>query len=182
MSRLYGQRYGGRTRPPAHRQERLTPATGRAHDPSNRRESLQWVCDAWYVMAQHPDLDWDLFAENAQRSRLALPLSITLDYLAREMGAPIPVGVLDRLYARAAQTDTVGRDVALFGARMGTRGTFRSLLQQSHAWHSYLDVLRWMLLPSPSYLRSTKQLYHPLLLPAYYLYRPLRYIARRTQQ
>ena len=145
------------------------------------RESLQWVCDAWYVLAQHPNLDWEHFAEHTQRCRLSLPLSIMLDYLVREMNAPVPAAVLDSLHARAAQTDTVGRDVALFGARMGTRGTFRSLLRRSSTWRSYLDVLRWMLFPSPSYLRYTRQRYHPLLLPAYYFYRPLRYTSRRTR-
>ena len=145
------------------------------------RESLQWACDAWYLLLRHPNLDWDVLLDASSRSRFALPLSVLLAYLARELQAPIPAFVIERLDACASRADAIERQVALLGARSAPRGTFRSLLRHSADWLTRAEIVKWMLLPSPQYLRSTGQLLTWWSLPGSYLMRPLRYLARRSK-
>jgi len=144
------------------------------------RESLRWVCDAWFLIERYPDLDWDVLFACAVRSHLALPLSVMLCYLAEGLRAPIPVAFLERLCREASQADTIERELALRGARVGSRGRFKSLLRMSDDWRTRVFVLKWLLFPSPRYLYSMHQLHSPWQLPFYYLSRPLRYVARRT--
>ncbi len=144
------------------------------------RESLQWVCDAWHIVTRHPDLNWEVFLDGAARSRLALPLSVLVAYLARKIDAPIPPSTVERLDVAAAQADAIEREAALLAARTGTRGTFRTLLRNTADWRARAVILKWMLLPSPRYLFSTGQLRSSWLLPIHYLWRPLRYLARRA--
>lgn len=56
---------------------------------SSSRHSLRWVSDAWFIIDRYPDLDWDLLFDCARRSRLDLPLSVMLRYLAETLDAPI---------------------------------------------------------------------------------------------
>ena len=144
------------------------------------RESLRWVCDAWFLIERYPDLDWDVLFACAVRSHLALPLSVMLCYLAEGLQAPIPVAFLERLCREASQADTIERELALRGARVGSRGRFKSLLRMSDDWRTRVFVLKWLLFPSPRYLYSMHQLHSPWQLPFSYLSRPLRYVARRT--
>jgi putative nucleotidyltransferase-like protein len=143
------------------------------------RESLHWVCDAWSLIKQYPDLDWDALLDCARRGHLVLPLSITLSYLAEELQAPLPSAFLERLSGVASRASTVEREVALRGARAGSRGRVTALLRLSTDWRSRVFVVKWILLPSPTYL-YTMQLVPPAgWLPFYYLSRPVRYMARR---
>lgn len=145
------------------------------------RESLRWVCDAWLLMTRYPNLDWDTLLDSAQRSHLALLLSVTLRYLAEELQAPIPSAFLDRLYMAASRASTIEREIALWGARAGTRGRFKTLLHLSDDWRSRCFVLKWIFLPSPAYLYSMQQFRPSWRLPFYYFSRPLGYITRRMR-
>ena len=145
---------------------------------SRGRETLRWVCDAWSIIKECADLDWDVLVDSALHSRLALPLSVMFSYLTEELGAPIPSFVPHRLTAAAAQMPLIGCEAALTGARMGVDGTFNNLLRQTDSWRAWAVVLKWMLLPSPSCLRWTYTIRSSWLLPFYYVYRPLRYLAR----
>ena len=69
---------------------------------AKHHESLRWVCDSWFLIDRRPHLDWDVLVDCARRHRLALPLSVTLGYLAEVLKAPIPEMVLDRLNAAAS--------------------------------------------------------------------------------
>ena len=143
---------------------------------------LQWVCDAWYVLDRCTDLDWDVLADEIQRARLALPASVMLSYLAEDLGALVPSFVLRQLADDGSRTTVEGDEAALFAARVGGRSSFRDLLRRSSSWRAKAVVLRWMLLPSPRYLRWTYPVHSAWLLPFRYLWRPLRYVVRRTQR
>ncbi len=143
------------------------------------RESLRWVCDARFLIERHPQLDWTELFDCAVRSHLALPLSVTLSYIAEKLQAPIPATFLDQLHATASQADTVEREAALAGARAGARGRFQNLLRLTTDWRTRVFVLRWILFPSPRYLCQVRQICHPWRLPFYYLSRPSRYVAHR---
>jgi hypothetical protein len=142
------------------------------------RESPRWVCDAWFLIDRYQNLDWEVLLHSAARSRLALPLSVMLDYLAEELQAAIPSGVLTRLHAIASQAETVECELALWGARSGTRVRLRDILILARDWHTRTCILKWLLFPSPAYLRSIQQMPQFWLLPFYYAYRLLRYTIR----
>jgi hypothetical protein len=60
-----------------------------------RDASLQWVCDAWLLVAR--GLDWACLVDGTRRAGLARPLAVALAYLAADLEGPIPPGVLDAL-------------------------------------------------------------------------------------
>jgi hypothetical protein len=149
---------------------------------SPRRESLRWVCDSWFIIHRHPDLDWDVLVDCALRSHLALPLSVMLTYLARDIGLPVPGTVLARIDAAAARTDRIRREVALHGARAGVRGSLRTLVRTSRGWRARSTVIQWILLPSPAYVRWMEPVRGRWELPLRYVQRPLRYVLRRLRR
>lgn len=57
-----------------------------------------WAVDAALAMAS-PDMDWDLLVEEGRRRRLSAALSWGLDYLAEEIGVPIPAAARAALAA-----------------------------------------------------------------------------------
>jgi hypothetical protein len=148
---------------------------------SRSRRSLRWVSDAWFIIDQHRDLDWDQLLEAARRNHLALPLSVMLGYLAEDLDAPIPAAFLNRLDAAALQTDATGREAVLCGALESLGGSLDHVLRATDDWRTRVFFIKWMLFPSVLYLRSAEQVRHSWLLPWYYVYRPLRYIARRLR-
>jgi hypothetical protein len=105
------------------------------------QESLRWVCDAWFLIDRCRDLDWDVLLNCARCRRLALPLSVTLSYLKEKLSAPIDKKILDSLYAIASQTDTLGRETALFGLRTSTGNGFKRLLQSTTDWHERAVII-----------------------------------------
>ena len=46
-------------------------------------------------------------------------------------------------------------------------------------WGARLAVAKWMVCPTPGYLRSTYPASSAWQVPLYYVYRPLRFVARR---
>ena len=85
---------------------------------SESRDSLTWVTDAWFTLASWPDLDWALVAGSAQERNLGVPLALLLGYLRRQLGAPIPPGMVGDLEGQAMEP--IDRDIALALA-WGTR-------------------------------------------------------------
>jgi hypothetical protein len=160
----------------------LSPADNLAHICGSLlempvHESLRWVCDAWFLIHRYPDLNWDVLLEHAQQSRIALPLYLTLDYLARALRAPVPARVLDRLSAAASAAKSIEHEAALHVIQ--TRGGLMGLIQNSGGWRTRTLILKWALFPSPSYLRWVHDIPSSWVLPLYYIYRPLRYVANR---
>jgi hypothetical protein len=146
---------------------------------SSSRASLLWVCDAWHIVARHPDLDWDVLLEGAVAAHLALPLSATLRYLATELDAPIPAAALRHL-GDAASTDALGRECALAGARAGPEGTYPKLFRQTKDWRSRGLLLKWILLPSSRFVRWDSGAEDRRSLLFSYLRRLPRYCARHV--
>lgn len=62
------------------------------------RISPCWVADAWYLIERETVLDWNRVIAGRH---LALPLSITLGYLADRLGAPVPRDILQQVRDRA---------------------------------------------------------------------------------
>ena len=140
---------------------------------------LGWVPDAWHVLHRSTDLDWDVLLERSRVGNLALPLLIPLRFLATQLDAPVPAAVLDQLWQAAAQTEPIRVERALGAAVAGTPEFPRRLLAIDGGWGPRFAVAKWMVLPSPGYLRAHYQVKHAWQLPFYYLYRPLRFVVRR---
>ncbi|MPZ76789.1 MAG: hypothetical protein GEU77_09700, partial [Deltaproteobacteria bacterium] len=141
-------------------------------------ESLRWVCDAWFVVHKYSDLDWEVLLDYSRRSRMALALYLTLDYVVEALDAPIPVDVLNRLCAGASKADSIEREAVLFGVQTNARGGLTRIIQKCGDWPTRVSVLKWALFPSPSYLRWIHEISWSWLLPLYYFYRPFRYLVR----
>ncbi|MGH7717713.1 MAG: nucleotidyltransferase domain-containing protein [Gemmatimonadaceae bacterium] len=143
------------------------------------RQWLRWVCDAWYIIEREPELDWHQMLETARRARLVVPLFVTLRYLSEAFGARIPGAFLRRLSDAVDRAPAVERDVALFGARNGTRESVPALLQRMPGgWPTRLRALGWLLFPSRAYLRGAA-LRRPAAAGALlYVTRPLEYFVK----
>jgi Uncharacterised nucleotidyltransferase len=146
---------------------------------AGRHDSLRWVCDAWFIIHHCPDLDWDLLISCACRSHTALPLFVTVSYLADALKAPIPSRVLTQLRNAASEADKIGREAALFSVQASSRGGLMKILRSCSDWRTSLSVVQWALFPSPAYLRWFHEVRSSWLLPMYYPYRPLRYTVRQ---
>ena len=100
----------------------LSPADNLTHICASRfdvrrHDSLRWVCDAWFLIHRYPDLDWQVLLNHAFRGPMALPLFITVGYLAEQLKAPIPADVLNRLGAAASKSESIGtRTCFVWGA------------------------------------------------------------------
>jgi hypothetical protein len=140
---------------------------------SASRQSLRWVTDAWFIVDRHSDLDWDQLLDYARRSRLALPLSVMLGYLAEDLNAPIPSTFLSRLSATASKSDAVERQLALRGTRAAGQGSLKELFRRTTNWRERVLLIQWLLFPSPRYLCWVDQIYPSWLLPFHYVYRPI---------
>ena len=162
----------------------LSPADNLLHvciqaSSNSSNESPRWVPDAWYLMVRYRNLDWSVLLDCALHNHLTLPLSVSLNYLTKDLSAPIPKIILDRLCDAASQTDAMRSEATLATALAGTRLSLRSLVRMTGGWRPRLIVVKWILFPSRDYLRSAYHVGHSWLLPFYYVYRPLRYVARR---
>jgi hypothetical protein len=145
---------------------------------SVRVQPFGWAADAYLILRKRADLAWTELLESANLSRTALPLSVALDYLARELDAPIPEAIRERLATETA--DPLERDVALLASRRGGGLRVRSLLASPAPLRHRLTVLRWLVLPSRRYLEWVSGAPLRRGLARLYLERAGRYLARRA--
>jgi hypothetical protein len=146
------------------------------------RLPLVWACDAFLILRRYPELDWTVFLDAAERSRTQLPAFVALRYLAEALRCAIPAFVLEQLGTAVARVDPVERDVALLAVvqREGLR--LGSILRTTSNPRARLTQMRWLLLPSPGFVRWAYNVRWPLFLPFYYVRRLLRYVGYRLRQ
>lgn len=114
------------------------------------RRSLRWVADAWFLISRTPNFDWDCLIRASTESKLSLPLCVMLDYLRRELDVEIPEDVLGSLARSASHLGLAAREAALLGV-IDNYGQARA---STHTWRSRAFLLRWRVLPTPSFLRQ----------------------------
>ncbi len=135
---------------------------------------LHWPVDVYRLLRATPALDWDAVIERADVYGLALPVAAGLCYVGGALSGNVPAAALDRLAQVAARTPPVGQETLFYGTFVGTgvrpgASRFIHLLRRSSARRA---LLRWLLLPSPSYLRLVER--RRGALPLIYAARPLR--------
>jgi hypothetical protein len=145
---------------------------------SSSRRNLRRVADAWNVAVGQPDLDWEDVIARIAAHRLDLPIFGLLNYLA-EFGLPIPADALACVRAPAGQADRIAEDVALGGITAATQGHVIGLWRAAQSWRGRLRLARWVMAPTPAYLRNTFEVPTDWLIPLCYLYRPARFVAVR---
>lgn len=145
------------------------------------RANLRWACDSWYIIARHPELDWDELLDTARTSGLALPLYVLLTYLVGELCAPVPEDVLRKLKADAERAHPLDREAALFGGIVGLSTAINALFGPFVSLRSRAEVAKYVLAPSPACVRWSFPGGHRLILPLLYLYRPIRYVVSRVR-
>jgi hypothetical protein len=147
-----------------------------------RLSPLVWACDGYRIVSERGDLDWDALLATAERSRATLPAYVALGYLKHRLDAPVPAEILRSLASAADRTAPIDRDVALLALRARGRPAMRGLLHRPLGWRDRVAALRWLLFPSPEYLRWAYGVSRPELLPLYYVGRGARYLSREAMQ
>jgi len=145
---------------------------------SKSRATLRWAADTHFLAANAPDLDWDALLVGATETKLALPLSVFLTYLAERLDAEIPPSVVQLLARDAKRVGRTAREAALFGARERP-DRFRAA---TSSWKSRVFLLRWRLLPTPSYLHWTYGAGSRKDVSVLYLKRIARHVARAARR
>jgi hypothetical protein len=148
---------------------------------SSGRKTLVWVCDAWFILARDPRLDWEALTRTAEATHLALPVYVMLRYLAHDLGAPVPDDALVAL-ASAAKDDSVGRELALAVARRGAGGSYAGLLKRCRDPVERRLVIDWLVRPSPTFVRWDCPVPAARPLPLFQLYRAARHVGRRLRR
>lgn len=141
--------------------------------------SHHWITDTWFLLDRRPDLDWDVVARSASARQLTLPLAVSLNYLADQLGAAVPRAMCDRLSAVAAQDGSVGPELALHAAR-AFAGGLRQLMGRTPTIRGRATILRHLLLPSIAFLSWATQPRSPRRRAIHaQVFRVARYVARR---
>lgn len=142
------------------------------------RTNLRWVCDAFHLLERHPDLDWEEVVETAVQARLTLPLFVMLRWLMQALSAPVPQESVQRLRELSFEADSVASE-AIFAATLHACTApsrafqyFRG--QRRAAW----GFIRFMIAPSPLYVRWRFNVGSNWTLPFYYGLRALRFAGR----
>jgi hypothetical protein len=144
------------------------------------RVNLRWASDAWHIIDRHRDLDWQGFLDCAESSGIALPLYVMVRYLVEDLEAPVPPHVLSALAETAGRVGGREREAALLGALTGLTATVRALFHEAGSWRTRAQLIRFLLLPSPACMGWSYRIPHWVLLPYFYLYRPVRYVGTRV--
>lgn len=151
---------------------------------SPRRSCLQWAADAWMICGRAESLRLSVFLEAARTSRLLLPVSVMLGYLAR-IGAPVADDFVDGVAQAAETTSKLDRDLALFGLRRGAPDGLMGLLRRVPDTQTRLALLGWLSFPSGAYLQWSRPAGRRIPTPALYLVRAagaLRDLGRRRRR
>jgi len=112
---------------------------------SGSRDTLTWVCDAWYLISRTAELDWDVLLHTATQGAAALPLAGLLEFLAVHLRAPVPGFVIDGLSDAARAAGLAAYEAMLDGIRAGRRGRLRSMFRHARTNRERAAVLRWTL-------------------------------------
>lgn len=122
---------------------------------SPTRYTLQWVPDA---VGLAPLVGgWARFVELVEASRAALPVYSMLSWLKAGIGGDaVPEPVLARIRDSAQQASAFDRDLALYGARRGSRQGVAGLFNRVPIL-SWVRLVKWLAIPSRGYLGWTSK-------------------------
>lgn len=122
---------------------------------SPTRRTLQWVPDAAKLAAHIPS--WPKFVDLARAANATLATHAMLSYVSDEIDGVVPVDVRDSLRAAALNATPFERDLALYGARLGSRRGISVLFDGVPSVINRALLAKWLVLPSTQYLEWSRQ-------------------------
>ena len=153
----------------------LAPAVVSVH-----RLNLRWAIDSMsLIRAEGPSL-WEPFLKAAADSSMALPLLHLLTWLKRNLEAPVPSPVLERLTA-LAKVDPPALEALILVARAGARERFGTILQRLPNPLERLRLARAVLLPRSESLRWKYSNLSVSNSPALYAWHTLSFLGKRLR-
>lgn len=115
---------------------------------------MRWVTDAFQVIREGGDIDWDRMLAMGRRLRVLLPLRDSLKYLVEKFEAPVPPSVLAALCAhRPSRTERLAHERTLDPDRLQSPVETFLALWQSHASSNRDRGVIGRLLGFPTFLR-----------------------------
>ena len=141
---------------------------------------LRWVADAMMILkADHAEINWDRFIEQAQKRRFILPIRDTMNYLHNVLEAPIPPEVLQDIEGLPVSR------IERFEYQLKTKPKDRygPLLSFRFRYHEYLRSAgsggrRYKCIGFPVFVQHLWGLDHIWQLPFDVIYRGVRMIIR----
>ncbi|MGH7571510.1 MAG: nucleotidyltransferase family protein [Gemmatimonadota bacterium] len=146
-----------------------------------RRATLLWACDAFFVREVEPALDWDVFIGQAARTDTTLPTHALLTWLAEAIGVPVPAAVLDRLARDAERAGRTARQIALAGAAWRAGPKLVPFLRASRSWSDRFTIARWRFFPSAATLQGAGQIRTRVAAPVFLATRPARLVLGKVR-
>ena len=144
--------------------------------------NFRWICDAAFLVQNSGVLDYELLLKEAAWGHLTIPLLACLDYLADDLGVPVPRDVVDRLRNQVSASDHAAEEAAFFSAtdfsKASTRRVVSKLLE---SWPTRIKLMKYVVFPSSVYMRWKYTVTSTWMLPALYLYRLLNMPRRAFQ-
>lgn len=116
------------------------------------RHSPCWVTDAWHLLASQPQWNWDRTLALGP----SIPLWLTLDWLAREIHAPIPGDVVSGLRETIADIDPDVEQQLIAAALLCAQGRPGDLLRSAKESGASLAWFRQLAIPEANVLRWTE--------------------------
>jgi hypothetical protein len=148
---------------------------------SNHRLNLRWAIDSVSLMRSEGASIWEPFLKSAAYSGLALPLLHLMAYLKRNLEAPVPSSVLERL-AALANVYVPGLDALILAARSGARERVGAILAKLPNGFERIRLIRALLLPAPRSLRWKYSNLPALNVPALYAWHTMSFLVRRLRR
>lgn len=150
-----------------------------------QRRGLSWIVDVISLLrrrdSEGAQIDWTAVIQIARNANAALPLYAAYQYLAKTFNASIPAQVIDELNRLATKSGPLHHLAAVDGLRSDPHVRLKSIADAS-GWRSRAAMARAMLLPPLAYLKLRHPDRRNLLLPALYIARPIRFLARQTRR
>lgn len=136
-----------------------------------------WVVDAALIQRTRPLTaeDWEALTNTAADSGLALPILVMLACLADAFAVPVPNGPLERLAGRVRHLSRAEKDAILAATRRAPGVRLTHMIDAS-GWRSRLEILRWLVAPSPPHLKAWCAERNLPWSPVWYVARPFRRI------
>ncbi len=131
------------------------------------RETLRWLCDAWFLTMKATPGDFGTVVSRATDGGLAVTLLVTLSYLRGALSAPVPDDTLAAL-GEAADRDPAGCERLLRDMQQAERLSLVALALRPPRWPSRLVMTAYLAFPSAPFMRARLGLpEHSALLPHY---------------
>lgn len=148
---------------------------------TNSQNSTISVVDAW-KLASSGKIDWPRLSEKIAGRPAAMPVLLTLEYLANALLAPVPKDCVHRLRSTISKWNTAERSQAenalLYELQRSYSGGRKALLLQANSWQQRLRLLSVVLFPSAATLQNAGDIQYSHETPRFWAKRGQKALSR----